>query len=338
MHPQADQPRDPATPVTIYEVAQRAGVSIATVSHALNRPERVAEATRARVLDTAAALGFAPRGRGRAVPALRRIAVAGPFRAHATYLARLVGLLEDADGIDVIVLDTTGEDPAPVLDALPLRGPVDGVILMGCTPTSRLAAELGATPVVLLDARAAHLPSVTIDDAIGGALLAAHLLECGARRFAAVSAAPPGDEHVTNGELRLRGFTDALRAAGQDADVPWTICEDSFEGGRDAGRRLAARLPDAVFALHDEIAAGLLAGLRDEGVRVPGDVLVAGYDDIPLAQALDLTTIRQPFAHSGRAALGLLRDACARPGTPLAHTALVPELIVRATTTRKDSA
>ncbi|PZU47514.1 MAG: hypothetical protein DI566_05080 [Microbacterium sp.] len=320
--------------VTIYEVAARAGVSIATVSHALNRPERVSAGTLQRVLDTASELGFVPRGRGRATPALRRIVVSGPFSQHETYLARLVGVLGAAQGIDVVVVD----DPKPgdpVIDRLQVRGAVDGAIIMGAEPSLELAHELEAqgVAVVLLDRPSQQFASVAVNDEAGGSILADHVMDVGAASIAVVSPPPASSDFVTNGELRLRAFVSRLRERGFTGDVPWTVCDDSLDGGRTAAAELVASgvLPEAVFALHDIIAAGVLAGLREAGVDVPGQVRVVGYDDIDLAGVMGLTTVRQPFARSGEVAVEALRTLRASRNLPVAHITLLPELVTRST-------
>ncbi|KAA9151877.1 LacI family transcriptional regulator [Microbacterium lushaniae] len=322
--------------VTIYEVAARSGVSIATVSHALNRPERVAPTTRRRVLETAEELGFVPRGRGRAVRTLRRIAVVAPFGTRPTYLQRLLGVLAEAEpDTDVTVIDVAATDQ-PTIDRVVGRGPVDGLIIMGAEPTARLAAELDDTgvPVVLLDRPSQRYTSVTVDDERGGALMADHLIGRGVREIAWVSPVPRSSEYVTNGELRFRGFAQQLREAGFDRKLAFVVCDDTFEGGRAAAAELLAaeNRPDAVFALHDTIAAGVVSGLRDGGLRVPDDVRVAGYDDVDVAELFSLTTVRQPFSDSGIAAVEALRALRAHPRRPVAHISLLPELVVRGST------
>ncbi|MCK6067256.1 MULTISPECIES: LacI family DNA-binding transcriptional regulator [Microbacterium] len=322
--------------VTIYEVAARSGVSIATVSHALNRPDRVAPTTRRRILETAEELGFVPRGRGRAVRTLRRIAVVAPFSTHSTYLQRLLGVLAEAEpDADVTVIDFPATDQ-PTIDRVVGRGPVDGLIIMGAEPTTRLAAELedSGVPIVLLDRPSQEYTSVTVDDRRGGALVADHLLEEGVREIAWVSPVPRSSEYVTNGELRLQGFAQRLREAGFDRKLAFVVCDDSFEGGRAAAAELLAaeKRPDGVFALHDIIAAGVVSGLREGGVRVPDDVRVAGYDDVEVAEVFSVTTVRQPFPESGAAAVEALRALRANPRRPVSHISLLPELVVRGST------
>lgn len=330
---------------TIYDVAARAGVSIATVSHALNRPERVSEATRQRVLDSAALLGFVPRGRGRGsrVRSLRRVGVSAPFDAHPTYVSRLMGVLDVlAPKVDVLVVDDSRGPGAPEIDRIALHSPVDGLVIMGSEPTPRLADELdqAGIPVVVLDRPTSRYTNVTVSDETGGRLVADHLLGAGVHRPAWVSPAPVTGTHVTNGELRLRGFTQQLRDHGHDQEVAWIVCvDDSFEAGRSAALELTSDgagvpLPDAAFVLHDVLAAGFVAGLRQNGIRVPEDIRVVGYDDVQASELFDLTTVRQPFRESGATAADALRVLHDHPGRPPARISLDPELVLRGSSPR----
>lgn len=328
-------------PVTIYQVAERAGVSIATVSHTLNRPERVAAATRVRVLDAVDELGFTPKHTAVSLArkGIGRIAVVGPFSLFPTYLTRLTGILAAvrSRNVEVAVYDDDDADPArsPLLDMLSTRGGIDGLIIMGVDPEPAVVARLQdrGIPTVLLDRESAEFTSVTVGDVAGGGMIARHFIARGARTFAFVSQAPPDSTRVTSGELRIGGVVAAVREAGLDDHIHWIITDSSVAGGRAAATDLLAlpQRPDAVFAIHDTVAAGLLIGLRDNGIAVGQDLLLAGYDDTELAEALGITTVRQPFAESGRAAAEALLARIAHPEKGNHHIMLSPELVVRST-------
>ncbi len=334
----ADDAESPAR-VTIYEVARRAGVSIATVSHALNRPERVSSSTRERVLEAVDALGFTPKQTAVSLArsGVGRIAVVAPFSAYPSYFERLLGVLRACKSrrIEVVVFDDVSKDgPSVLLETLPTTGRVDGLIIMGIEPDPAVTKRLQRRhiPAVLLDRASTAFTSVTVDDEAGGRMLAQHMIGRGARSFAFVSPPPPDIEHVTSGELRVRGFQAAIRDAGLP-EVTWLIAEDSVEGGREAVSDVLAlpTRPDAVFAVHDRLAAGLLGGLTDAGVRVPEDILLAGYDDSDVAGAMGVTTVRQPFESSGWAAARALLQTLAEPGATVQQISLRPELVVRRT-------
>lgn len=342
----ADQPRvtdagtaqaDAAARVTIYEVAARAGVSIATVSHALNRPEKVSPGTRDKVLEAVDELGFLPKATAVSLArkGVGRIAVVGPFSAYPTYFERLLGVLHacEAERFEVVVFDDDDQpdDRSPLLSSMPVTGRVDGIILMGVEPSAAVASRLQKRriPAVLLDRPSEIFPSVTVNDEMGGRLLAEHLIAQGARSLVFASPPRPDTEQVTSGEYRMRGFRDAVTAAG--LSMRWALADDSVDGGRQVAAELLAgdEPPDAVFAVHDVLAAGIVTGLRENGVRVPEDVRVVGYDDSPLAAALDITTVRQPFTESGRVAAGVLLSRLAEPDATVAQISLSPELVVR---------
>ncbi|MDR1354675.1 MAG: LacI family transcriptional regulator [Propionibacteriaceae bacterium] len=324
--------------VTIYDVAARAGVSIATVSHALNRPDLVSEPTRQRVLATADELGFRARGRSRRLGGpIKRVGAVGPFTRYPTYRQRLLGVIRAAaaDYIDIITVDASDDSDMPVLETLPVRSRIDGLIIMGAEPSAELASNLigRRIPIVLLDKCSSRFTSVIIDDEAGGALAAKHLLSMGCRSVVFVSPPPVNNSLITSGELRLRGFTQAMTDAGLPHETTWLRAEDAFEGGLEAARELATgQLPDAVFGMHDVIAAGVMAGFISCGVRVPEDVRVIGYDDVDVAKMFNLTTVQQPFMQSGVLAMDSLRSLINDPERPLSHVRLLPSLVTRTST------
>ncbi|MCO1338875.1 hypothetical protein BJH93_08220 [Kocuria polaris] len=288
---------------TIYSVAARAGVSISTVSLAINQPQRVSAATRKRVAEAADAEGYRSRGGGSRA-GLRTIAVAAPFSSWPSYYARLDGVLAHCAGagVEVLVHDlpSPNEVEAPLLDALPVRGDLDGVIIMG-TPLSAAAEESiqrSGTPTVLVDAMSEVLPTVTVDDTHGGRLLGTHLVDLGHRTVLYAHEGQVSDDYVSAGMRRFAGVAAAMAAAG--GVVEPVLLDD---GVLAAAERKGAT---AIVANHDALAAELLRIAAASGVEVPGTFSVTGYDGGALADALRLTTIVQPFTESGRAAAELL--------------------------------
>ncbi|WP_294179720.1 LacI family DNA-binding transcriptional regulator [uncultured Schumannella sp.] len=325
--------------VTIYTVAERAGVSISTVSLAINHPERVNEATRRRIVKVAGELGYRPSGGAadRARGSMGRIAVVAPFTSYPSYGLRLGGVLGAAaeSGIDVIVHDlaSAAASSSPLLDALPVRGSLDGIIIMGL-PLSRGGIELlqaWGPPIVLVDTQEHEFSSVLLDDERGGYLVGRHLVDRGHTQIAFVHEAQRSFQYVSAGMLRLSGLKRALDEAGQlDGLMVVESPDGSVEAGRLAGGQATG--VSAVFANHDQLAAGVLTGLRDRGLDVPRDVALVGFDDGPLAQGLELTTVRQPFNESGRVAAQLLISRIEKPGQSLQRVTLSPELVERRST------
>jgi DNA-binding LacI/PurR family transcriptional regulator len=330
--------------VTIYDVAQHAGVSITTVSHVLNRPERVSARTREHVLAVADTLGFTPKQAAVALArkGVGRIGVLGPFTSYASYGTRLTGVLEACanDNVDLVVFDAPSVATAasPLLRSLPVTGRLDGMLIMGVPLEEAMARRLARRKLatVLVDSLHKEFDWVNVDDEAGGHQVGTHLLGRGHRSIAYVSEGRRSSEYVSPGQLRRQGLVRALREGGLGEEaMQWVVTGNGLAGGREAAAsvlRLDPR-PTAVFAHHDELAAGLLVGLREAGLRVPEDIAVVGYDGTLLSEALGLTSVHQPLAETGRRAAELL---LARLGESAAHTThhinLAPALVVRATT------
>lgn len=326
---------------TIYAVAKRAGVSISTVSLAINHPQRVNEATRRSVIAAATELGY--RG-GAAASGAQRIAVAAPFSSYASYYRRLSGIMGRAatDSVEIVVHDlpsAAGSD-SPVLDALPMRAGIDGIIVMG-VPLSPAALEskaLPGPPVVLVDVpdgaqRRLGLPSVLIDDEQGGELIARHLAELGHERVVFLHEPQRSEEYVSAGMLRARGLGHLLTISEAVADVAATDLVEAVGAALEQAFR-ADPEATAVVANHDELAAAAHRAFRVTGAHLPEGRSLVGYDDGPLASALDLTTVRQPFEESGYAALDLLLGRLSGEHARVSAVQLAPDLVVRGTTFR----
>ncbi|MFD2464001.1 LacI family DNA-binding transcriptional regulator [Amycolatopsis samaneae] len=328
--------------MTIYQVAETAGVSISTVSLALNHPDRVSERTRERIIEVAGELGYRPGATAseRARRRTGRIAVLAPFSSYESYRTRLIGVLEACapDDVEVVVHDapSAAATSSPLLDALPVRGDVDGLVVMGVPLADEGAERLRrwGPPTVLVDSAHPAFSSVTFDDEQAGYLLGAHLLERGHRHLGYLHEPQRSMSYVSPGMLRRDGVRRALREVDGGVLDDLELPGNDLAAAREFAAGFAARAdrPTAVIAHHDVLAAGVLAGLRAAGVAVPAEVAVAGIDDGPLAEGLGLTTVRQPFAESGRRAGELLRSLIGKPGRTPGRTLLTPRLIVRETT------
>jgi len=297
--------------VTIYEVAERAQVSISTVSNVLNKPDRVKDATRARVLAAVDELGFVPKVQ--AVNLARRgtgrIGVMAPFTSYASYLRRLAGVLGAATELDMDVVVFDHESAAlassPVLASMPIHGRLDGLIVMGLQIEDAIADRLHqrGLPTVAVDAESNLFSRVLIDDVEGGRIAGRHLVERGHRRFGYVLERQVSD-YESQAIKRLAGFKSAVNAKR----VSVVSSDNSVAAARAVAGELfaGADRPTAVMAHHDLLAVGVLLAARDHGLRVPEDVAVMGFDDGEAAEAADLTTVRQPFEESGTAAVNVL--------------------------------
>ncbi len=337
------QKRADSAPVTIYEVAERAGVSIATVSHVLNRPDRVGASTRSRVLDVVDELGFTPKPAAVSLArrGVGRIGVVAPFTSYASYATRLTGVLEacSARNVDVVVFDVPSVAAAmsPLLRTLPVSGRLDGLLIMGVPLEDAMARRLARRKLatVLVDSLHKDLNWVNVDDEAGGYQIGRHLIERGHSRLVYASQGQRSTEYTSPAQLRMQGMVRALREAGltEDAVAHWIVPANDMPGGREAAAAILEEvgLPAAVVAHHDGLAAGLLAGFRAADCGVPGDIAVVGYDGTELAEALELTTVEQPFAETGRIAAGLLLGLLDETSRAVQQVRLTPTLIIRAT-------
>ena len=330
--------------VTIYEVAQAAGVSISTVSNALNRPDRVSGATRSRVLEVAHALGYVPKAEAVsfARKAMRRIGVLGPFTAYESYLRRLKGILSEARalGIEVSVFDheSAATASSPLLATIPIQGQFDGLIVMGQRIEDAIEQRLleRGVPTVLVDADSERFSVVTCDDVAGGRLAARYLHGLGHRSFGYVVERQVSD-YESQALRRLVGFRSELHDFG-DCNLTVIESEPSGQAARHAIRDLLAGpdRPQAVMSHFDEMSVGVMLAARDLGLEVPADLAVMGYDDGPMAVGAGLTTVRQPFEDSGSVATRVLMAAIESPGGPRTLTYLDATVVQRATTTAEE--
>lgn len=330
--------------VSIRDVAERADVSVGTVSNVLNRPDRVSEAVVARVHDAIRELGYVRNDAARQLRAGRSSSVGlvvldarNPF---FTDIAR--GAEDEAAEHGVAVLlgdsDEKPEREAAYLDLFEEQR-VRGVLVSPLGDIGGRLQRLRAlgTPVVLVDRRAEDgtLSSVSVDDVAGGRTAVAHLLERG-RRHVAFVAGPLSLRQVAD---RLSGAREAVAAVdGATLEVLEGSALSVLEGRR-MGEQLVARpaeqRPDAVFTANDLLAVGLLQALVMRGeVRVPEDIAIVGFDDIDFAAAtvVPLSSIRQPSRLIGQTALRILLEEADDPELAPRQLVFQPELVVREST------
>ena len=330
-----------AGPKTIYDVAARAGVSISTVSLALNSPQRVSTETRRKVLEAVDALGFIPKtdAVAKARRGVGRIGVIAPYTSYPSVARRLNGILQVVGHrpLEIVLFEqeSAAQSSSPLLSSLPITGRLDGLLVVSLPLEESAAKRLTKLrfPTVLIDVRYPGFDSVLIDDASGGRLVAEHLVARGHRHLSFLGETQQSHLYVSPAQRRLAGYRAALVEAGYpltDGDVQYT--DHDIELASAAANELLSveSRPTAIFASSDTLAAGTVRAARSLGLAVPGDVAVVGFDDGELAEALDLTTVRQPLEESGRAAMQRLLQQLDKPGT-VREVTLGLELIVRST-------
>ena len=326
--------------VTIAEVAQAAGVSLQTVSRAINNKGEISEDTRRRVLETSQRLGYRPSMLARGLvthttltlglvvpdianPFFSEIARGAEDAAHAAGYSLLLGNFIENPGREVDVLRTLEEKC------------VDGIVLCGSRLSQVELAELmDRLPALVLINRPApnnNAGVVTVDDEAGAVDGTRHLLRSG-RRAVGLLAGPRGSHSA---QERARGYARALAEASIAYDATRSLpCQPDFEGGREAMQALLTAHPetDAVFCYNDLVAVGALQACVAADRRVPEDVAVVGCDDILLAALVTpaLTTLGVDKREVGAAATRLLLERIKGCTTECREVTFKPALIVRA--------
>jgi LacI family transcriptional regulator len=305
---------------TINDIAKRVGLSKASVSRALNGKEDVDPQTRKRVLELATQMGYVPSASARALSNGRSncLGLLVPTLTWPWILEVLRGVAEEIErsGYSLILYTTTdGEDSerAFMSQVVP-AGAVDGLALVipyGMLEYIERLAK-GGLPVVVVDDRGHYpdLPTVATTNIEGGRSATRHLIEQGRRRIAMLN----GPHDFGCNRDRLEGYKSTLEEAGLEVDLRRIVDSDfKEEGGAAAMATLLAADPrlDAVFAANDVMAFGAMRTLRKMGRRVPDDVAVVGFDDIPASAMTHppLTTVRQPLYEMGRAAAVMVMAA-----------------------------
>ncbi|MFC4852401.1 LacI family DNA-binding transcriptional regulator [Actinophytocola glycyrrhizae] len=318
------------------DVARLAGVSHQTVSRVLNGHPNVREQTRLRVRAAIAQLGYRPNKAARALVTGRSqligvIAQNSSLYGPASLLAAFELAAAEA-GFSVSLRRVKVLDRASIASAVEHHrdSRVAGIVAIAPTASANeaLADVPAGVPLVTIDGDPARAtPLVTVDQTAGAFLATRHLLDAGHSTVWHVSG--PADWFDSAG--RVRGWTQALEAAG--AEVPPLVAADwSAAAGYRAGQMLA-RMPEvtAVFAANDHLALGLLRAMSERGRRVPHDLSVVGFDDVPEAAYFipPLTTVRPDFDAVARETLGLLLAQVGEGEVAAAQRTIAPTLVSR---------
>ncbi len=329
---------------TLVEIAKRAGVSRSTVSRVMNDHPNVDQATRARVLSVAESLNYQPNMAARSLAAgrTRILGLAIPTGVATLftdpYFPLLIqGITSACNAHNHSVMLWLGE---PEYERLTIRqilqgGLIDGVILASALTSDPILQALikHHLPFILIGRHLGNdsVSYVDADNLGGSRQMVSYMLRLGRKRVATIT----GPKNMIAGIDRLQGYLDALRDRKIALD-PNLIVEGDFtqEGGYRAMQQLLPFDPDAVFIASDAMALGALRALHEAGKRIPEDIAVAGFDDIPFSARTDppLTTIRQPIQRLGSVAAETLIDMISHPGTQPQRVVLPTELVIRETT------
>jgi len=330
---------------TIYEVAQRSGVSTATVSRVMADGKGFSQATRERVRATAAELGWVPSGPARGL-ASKRAGVVGLLfpdvgqsgeaeEESPLYVDQVIRGAERAatSAGDAVMIAATRTASGRDL-AFSVAGKTDGLVVMARSLSEADTVALSrSVPVVVLAGYAAEdgPDYVGADNRSGSREITTHLIEVHGHTDLAFLAGPP--DSPDSGE-RFEGFCEALRQAGRPAPgEPAASGGFTEAGGQQAVTAMLAggRAPRAIVCGNDEMAIGALIALRAGRLRVPADVAVTGFDDIAAAHHVrpGLTTVRQPMRELGEQSVRMLLGRLADPAAPRQSLTLPTRTVIR---------
>ena len=325
---------------TIQRVADRAGVSIATVSRVSADPQAVSDELRLRVQEAALALNYRPSRAARTLRGLTSKAVGvvipdleNPF---FTAVVRGIELVLQTAGY-TLLLANSDEDVVrerTILEALRAEG-VAGIIFVPINSARDAYRDVLAPPLytVAVDRSPSNLRPdlVTVDNVEGTRIGVAHLLDLGHRDVALLG----GPSRHSTAKERERGYEQALREAGLPIRPELVYYGDFREGGGYDGMKALMALPSrptAVFVANNLMTLGAFRALHEAGIRIPEEVAIVGFDDMPWATSLNppLTAASQPSQEIGSSAADLLLDRIARPDRAIRHLILETKLVVRA--------
>lgn len=334
--------------VTIKKIARAAGVSVATVSYALNNSPKISEETRQKVLEIAKKLKYRPSSLGRSLRD-RQSRIIGYSWLHLPNnywhpildpFLHSIAQSAEANGYHILTFTQPSmEMPWSPYEELILSQRVDGFIVSETEqndPRIRYLIDSGFPFVAFGRSNPEwDFPYVDVNNVYGAYLAVKHLVELGHQQIAFI-----GWKEETFPLLdRLQGYKQALQEPGLPINPKWIIRTDyTEEASRNAIKRLLLlpenERPTAVFALSDILAIGALNALHESGLQVGKDFSVVGYDDVPMAQYLypPLTTVRQPIIEIGQCVVEMLLGLIQRENLERRTVILPPKLIVRAST------
>lgn len=323
--------------IGITDVALKAGVSHATVSRVMNGNFTVDPAIAERVREAAAELNYQPNpvGRSLALGKTDTIGIVVPDLANPTFQAILRGLSMAAaqDGYRVLIADSSEVSSEEAILAGEARRRCDGLVLcaprMGDAELEELAPSLHPMVLINRSTTETRVPSLMVDYGQGIQELAEHLAELGHDRMVFLS----GPARSASNALRVQGL-EKFKAGNPDVELQVIDGGSNFEAGHGAVDAVLASGGTGVLAFNDLVAMGLLSGLHERGIRVPEDISVTGFDDIPFARYTTppLTTAAVPITELGVQAWHNLRALIRHEGAPNTGNTFLPQMEVRGST------
>jgi LacI family transcriptional regulator len=327
--------------MTLEEIAKLSGVSRSTVSRVINDDPRVRQETRQRVLQIIQQVNYQPNALARSLAGFltRNISLVIPEGVTRLFsdpyfpiLIQGVSIACNAHDYSVMLWLAEPEYERRMISRVTNNKLIDGVIIASMLTDDPLIKALAQEnlPFILIGRNPLYdqISYVDVDNQNATRTAIAHLLRLQYRRIATIT----GPQNMIAGLDRLEGYKQALRQWDMPID-PDLIVEGDFseESGYIAMQRLIPRRPEAVFAASDYMAIGAMRALRENGLRIPQDLAIVGFDDIPMAARTDppLTTVRQPIQKTGATAAEALIDLIEFPQTGPRRVILPTELVIR---------
>jgi LacI family transcriptional regulator len=326
--------------ITIYDIARLAGVTTATVSRVMNGKPGISAATRDRVTAVMREQRYFPSAAasGLRKKRTREIGILSPFFIGDFFLKIFESLHRQLKDFDLILYNAqTPAHRQEVIDRIVAEEKLCALIVASTPILLQEEMTLSGLriPIVMLEARHPTYSSVDYDHQIGAFKAVSHLIELGHRDIAIVGGKPETRLYSPIGKERLKGYRMALAMAGIPAKDDYVMSGDwTSVDAREGARTLlqSRKPPTAIFATSDVQAAGVLMAAMEAGMRVPQDLSVVGYDNIPFAEFLSLTTMWQHHDLLARNATNLLLEEMHTGIRTGEHVILQPELVTRAST------
>lgn len=324
--------------VTIKDVAKRAGVSVSTVSYVINNKKKVKPQTKEKIFKVIDELKYSPNLTARSLKTKKTnsIGVIVPDLSNMFFTEIIKGIEDVASKENyVIILCSTYENVEKEEKDLKtlLNKNIDGLIFIG-TGKTYIPQINKKVPIVLVDRKLGESNlSVMVNNKIGGFLATDHLLN---KRDSEVFLFT-GPLTINTYFERMNGYLEALRKHGYDYNEKLIInCDVSYAGGMEASKKLISNITTikSIFAANDLIALGIIKAVLQSGLKIPDNVMIVGFDDIPTSSIVNpsLTTIRQPTYLMGTKAAELILNQLSNKPIENKHIILEPELIIRDTT------
>lgn len=328
--------------ITIYDVAEKAGVSIATVSKVINDTGRISEKTRKKIHKIMEELEYQPSVVASALSGKSTFTIGLTLPDLANpYFAEIARAIEDRGreyGFNVFMCSTDNDArKEEEYYQLFMKKRVDGIIMVSREKHDTMVKKIISekVPLVMIAREIFSVPvtSVMVDDYYGGFQAGTHLLQQGHTQIAVITE----NLQEMGSKERLRGCTDAMKEAGIDFNATLSI-EGGYtlESGKKAMKQLLEQVdcPTAIFACNDILAIGAMQAVRELGLQVPADISIVGYDNTILASIVDppLTTIAQPMQEIGERSVALLVQQIQSKENVRQRVVLMPDLIVRSST------